>query len=90
MNSLPNVTWSGNDDSLRRQRKSRFVRRVQSPPLNTLDQALEFAHLFSEEIKRDSKSRRIYRSFAALTSSQFEALLAFSIWKVKSLASSQP
>lgn len=54
--------------------------------LNTLDQALRFARSFSQEIKNDSKSRRIYRTFAALTDNQFEALLAFSIWKVRGVS----
>lgn len=51
--------------------------------LNTLDQALKFAHSYSAEIRQDAKARRIYRSFLALTHNQFEALLAFSIWKVR-------
>lgn len=54
--------------------------------LNTLEQVLHFARLFSQEIRHDTKSRRIYRSFAALTENQFEALLAFSIWKVRALS----
>lgn len=51
--------------------------------LNTLDQALRFAQSYSSEIRQDAKARRIYRSFLALTNNQFEALLAFSIWKVR-------
>lgn len=62
------------------------TRRPADPALNTLDQALRFAHSYSQEIRKDSKSRRIYRSFAALAETQFEALLAFSIWKVRNLS----
>lgn len=53
--------------------------------LNTLDQVLAFTRTYSAEIRQDSKSRRIYRSFVALTNNQFEALLAFSLWKVRNL-----
>lgn len=58
----------------------RFGRDVR---LNTLDEVIAFAHSYSEEIRGDAKARRIYRTFAALTNNQFEALLAFSLWKVR-------
>lgn len=62
------------------------VRRAQSKKnarLNTLDDVIAFAHAYSQEIRNDAKARRIYRTFAALTNNQFEALLAFSLWKVR-------
>jgi hypothetical protein len=65
------------------------TRRVKLPPdprLNTLDGALAFARFYCEEIRQDTQSRRLYRSFAALANNQFEALLAFSIWKVRHLS----
>lgn len=55
---------------------------AQRLPVNTLEQALHFARLFANEIRQDTKSRRLYRNFVALTNNQFEALLAFSLWKV--------
>jgi len=61
------------------------MRRSANPSLNTLDQVLQFAHTYGEEIRQDAKSRRIYRSFVALTQNQFEALLAFALWKVRGL-----
>ena len=57
--------------------------REQDVRLNTLDEVLAFAHTYSVEIRSDAKARRIYRTFAALTNNQFEALLAFSLWKVR-------
>lgn len=56
-----------------------------SSTLNTLDQVLAFTRSYSAEIRQDTKARRIYRSFVALTNNQFEALLAFSLWKVRNL-----
>lgn len=53
--------------------------------LNTLDQVLSFTHTYAAEIRQDAKARRIYQSFLALTNNQFEALLAFSLWKVRNL-----
>lgn len=67
----------------------RAVRSV-NPTLNTLDQVLAFTRSYSKEIRQDTKSRRIYKSFLALTQNQFEALLAFSLWKVRGLAVSLP
>lgn len=51
--------------------------------LNTLDQALRSARTYSTEIRQDANARRVYRTFLALSKNQFEALLAFSIWKVR-------
>lgn len=61
------------------------IQRIRSSgsELNTLDQVLAFTRMYSAEIRQDAKARRIYRSFVALTNNQFEALLAFSIWKVR-------
>lgn len=53
--------------------------------LNTLDEVLDLTRSYSAEIRQDAKARRIYSSFVALTHSQFEALLAFSLWKVRNL-----
>lgn len=56
-----------------------------NPSLNTLDQVLALTRAYSAEIRQDPKARRIYKSFVALTNSPFEALLAFSLWKVRNL-----
>lgn len=61
------------------------IRRFPNPSLNTLEQILAFTRTYSAEIRQDAKARRIYRSFVALTNNQFEALLAFSLWKVRNL-----
>lgn len=61
----------------------RRVYRERDARLNTLDDVLAFAQAYSQEIRGDAKARRIYRTFAALTNNQFEALLAFSLWKVR-------
>ncbi len=61
------------------------ARRV-NPDLNTLEQAIGFAQVYAAEIRQDAKSRRVYRSFLALTENQFEALLAFALWKVCGLS----
>lgn len=58
---------------------------VANSALNTLDQVLAFTRLYSAEIRQDTKTRRIYKSFVALTNNQFESLLAFSLWKVRNL-----
>jgi len=77
-----------NDSSFVKQRPIRDASRAfefhpaHKLPVNTLEQALYFARVFSNEIRHDSKSRRLYRNFVALTNNQFEALLAFSLWKV--------
>lgn len=55
------------------------------PRLNTLDQVLSFTHTYAAEIRQDAKAKRIYQSFLALTKKRFEALLAFSLWKVRNL-----
>jgi hypothetical protein len=51
--------------------------------LNTLDQVLAFTRTYSAEIRQDAKARRLYQSFVALTDNPFDALLAFSIWKLR-------
>lgn len=57
--------------------------KLKNPDLNTLDDVLTFTRKYSAEIRQDANARRVYRSFVALTNNQFEALLAFSIWKVR-------
>lgn len=54
-----------------------------NPAFLTLDQVLSFTHTYAAESRQDAKARRVYRTFFALTNNQFEALLAFSIWKAR-------
>lgn len=77
-------TWTARQPSPVWLRRAKQVPAVNSR-LNTLDQVLVFTHTYAAEIRQDAKARRIYKSFLALTNNQFEALLAFSLWKVRNL-----
>lgn len=86
LNPVPSQRFSVENRKLLRNASHGLVfHPVRRLPVNTLEQALQFARVFSDEIRQDTKSRRIYRNFLALTNSPFEALLAFSVWKVHGL-----
>jgi len=66
--------------------RARKAPAVPKPSFLTLDQVLAFTHTYAAEIRQDAKARRVYRTFFAMTNNQFEALLAFSIWKARGAA----
>ena len=59
------------------------MRTTSQNPLNTLDQAIRFASIFSKELQREAKTARAYRVFVSLTEGEFDALVAFLSWRVR-------